>query len=148
MGTNFYAQQMPTPEETEKIKQLVSEGNYLELKEYLEDVTKNYHIGKRSGGWQFIFAIQDDGPMPWGDTLEDIKKYLSRDDVKIMDEYGESFTPEQFWNEEVGDSLYNDPEKFIDLDQYYAKHPDLYHRANNNEYTSKEGLRFCTVWFC
>ena len=38
--------------------------------------------------------------------LEDIKKFLSNPDYEIVDEYGETYTFEQFFNEEVGKSLY------------------------------------------
>ena len=149
MGTNFYAQHIPSKEEKQKLQEFMDNDDFTGLQDYLIEVNKRYHIGKRSGGWQFLFAIQDcDGPMPWTDSIDSISEYLSRQDVKIVDEYGEEFTFEQFWNDEVGEALYNDPEKYINTEQYYAKYPNLYYRFDNNEYTSQEGLRFCKDWFC
>ena len=58
---------------------------------------------------------------------------------QVQNEYGVFFTPEQFWNEEVGESLYNDPDKYINCEQYYKDKPRYF---DNREFTSSDGLRF------
>ena len=128
MGTNFYARHIPTEQEYEAMQQKIVERNLDELQKLLDEAKTQYHIGKRSGGWQFLFAphiklrvgFGNSGQVvsPWENTLESIKEYLNRPDVEIVNEYGEVFTPEQFWNEEVGDALYNDPERYINGNQY------------------------------
>ena len=62
------------------------------------------------------------------------------------DEYGERFTVEDFLNEEVGASMYNDPKRFINGRQYDEREKCMYEyeRCANHEYTSKDGLRFST----
>ena len=156
MGTNFYARHIPTEQEYEAMQQKIVERNLDELQKLLNEVRTEYHIGKRSGGWQFLFAphiklrvgFWNSGQVvsPWENTLESIKEYLSRPDVQICDEYGRTFTPEEFWNEEVGDALYNDPENYINGDQYYQKHPEerRYMYLSDTEFTTDEGLRFST----
>ena len=108
-----------------------------------------YHIGKQSGGWQFLFAphIRQRGynpgqiVSPWEDTLESITEYLSRDDVKIEDEYGDSYTCKQFFNKI---SVYNDPVTAINGEQYDKRDPNPYSKCTEFEYNTKEGLRFAT----
>lgn len=157
MGTNFYAKHIPTEAEYEEMQKALTERQLDKLEELIhESRKKDYHIGKRSGGWQFLFAphiklrsgFYNSGKIvsPWENTLESIKEYLSRPDVEIYDEYGQKFTPEQFWNEEVGESLYNDPEKYINGEQYYKKYPNQRSGIflEDTEFTTEEGLRFST----
>ena len=156
MGTNFYARHIPTELEYARMQEALTNRELDRLRELLDASQKQYHIGKRSGGWQFLFAphiklrvgFGNSGQVvsPWENTLESIKEYLSQPDVEICDEYGRTFTPEEFWNEEVDDALYNDPEKYINGEQYYQKHPQekRYVFDSDMEFTTDEGLRFST----
>lgn len=156
MGTNFYAKHIPTEEEYNKMQEALTNRQLDKLEELIHDAKKEYHIGKRSGGWQFLFAphvklrsgFHNSGEVvsPWENTLESIKEYLSRPDVEIYDEYGNKFTPEQFWNEEIGECLYNDPENCINGEQYYKKYPNQRSGLfmEDTEFTTDEGLRFST----
>lgn len=156
MGTNFYARHIPTEAEYVEMRNALAERQLDKLSKLIKDSKAEYHIGKRSGGWQFLFAphvklrngFRNSGEIvsPWENTLESIKEYLSRPDVEIYDEYGRKFTPDEFWNEEVGESLYNDPEHYINGDQYYEKYPNQRSGSflEDTEFTTEEGLRFST----
>lgn len=150
MGTNFYLCHVPTAKEHEEMQKLFIEKQYKALRDKLDKVLHVYHIGKRSCGWQFLFEAGkgDLGPddngyyrntNPWSNNLQSLKEWLSKPEYVIQDEYGKIFTPEQFWNEEVGNSLYNDPEKYINCEQYYKDKPKYF---DNGEFTSSDGLRF------
>jgi hypothetical protein len=156
MGTNFYCKHIPTEEEYNKMQEALTNQQLDKLEELLNEAKKEYHIGKRSYGWQFLFAphiklrvgFENSGKAvsPWENTLASLKEYLSRPDVEIYDEYGRKFTPDEFWNEEVGESLYNDPEHYINGEQYYEKYPEekRYSFLSDTEFTTEEGLRFST----
>lgn len=82
---------------------------------------------------------------PWCNNLESLKEWLSKSEYIIQDECGTFFTPEQFWNEEVEESLYNDPDKYINCEQYYKDKPRNF---DIREFTSSDGLRFSMSEFC
>ena len=74
------------------------------------------------------------------------KKEIVLDDViATLEDNGGEFTPEQFWNEEVKESLYNDPDKYINCEQYYK---DKLRDFDIREFTSSDGLRFSMSEFC
>jgi hypothetical protein len=81
---------------------------------------------------------------PWENSLESLKEFLSRPDIEIYDEYGVRYTPEQFWDEEVGESLYNDPQRFINGAQYDERGREkmYFFTCEESEFTSEDGLRF------
>ena len=161
MGTNFYLCHVPTVKEHLEMQELLAKRQYEALKEKIEKATHQYHIGKRSCGWQFLFEAgsgeEDTRPNflsdcefqylknPWSNNLQSLKEWLSKSEYVIQDEYGGVFTPEQFWNEEVGKSLYNDPDKYINCGQYYKGKPRYF---DNREFTSSDGLRFSMSEFC
>lgn len=156
MGTNFYCRKIPTASEMKQMQQLLAKRQYEQLQEMINTAAKEYHIGKRSGGWQFLFAphikrrsgFSNTGQIvsPWEETIDSIKNYLSREDVEIYNEYGETFSFYDFWTEEIGNCLFNDPEKYINSEQYYKKYPSQ--KSNiflePMEFTTEEGLRFST----
>lgn len=156
MGTNFYARHIVTESEYEEMQKALTDRQLDKLEKLIRDAKRQYHIGKRSGGWQFLFCphvklrrgFGNSGEVvsPWENTLVSLKEYLSRPDVEIYDEYGRKFTPDEFWNEEVGKSLYNDPEKYINGEQYYKKYPNQRSGIfmEDTEFTTEEGLRFST----
>lgn len=156
MGVNFYCRKIPTASEMKEMQQALTERQYDKLQKLIDTATKQYHIGKRSGGWQFLFAphikrrsgFYDSGQVvsPWEETIASLKNYLSREDVEIYNEYGDKFTFYEFWNEEIGDSLFNDPENYINSKQYYEKYPNQKSGLflEDTEFTTEEGLRFST----
>ena len=128
MGTNFYARIIPTKERKEKLKKLIDEDDFSAIKEEVGAMYATIdqycheggvvHIGKRSGGWKFLWNPnwyeEDNGhydtdtkewiPNPTIKKFYDLNKasileFLKRDDVRLFDEYGEEYDPEEFMNE-------------------------------------------------
>ena len=137
MGTNYYARIIPTKERKDKLKSLIDEDKFDEIKalvnktysspEYDYDekayVGGEIHLGKRSGGWKFLWNPNYykvlKGHMEWEDieggkrghwvddgfevakfydlTKESIKKFIDREDIVIYDEYGDKQDKEEFW---------------------------------------------------
>lgn len=154
MGTNFYIRRKPTLVERKHMAHLALEGLYKELKDYIDNKTIEYHIGKRSYGWQFLFAsyskisVQIDKGIdkaPWHDTLKSLKEFLEQPEYEIFDEYGRTYTPQQFWIDEVGESLYFKKGKYTNgaaEDQNAMKNGSLHMSSANFEYVTTDGLRF------
>lgn len=162
MGTNFYKVLKPKytkkqkaqiikkiNEQTKKLKDYFNDNNYIDkydIKEYHEMLKELQpvivHLGKRSWGWQFLWNHNNE--KYYEKTLQSIKEFLDEDNGFIIDEYGERFTTDQFLNEEIGEAMYNDPERFINGYQYDAKKESSYLWAScaKYEFTTEEGLRF------
>lgn len=160
MSTNFYLCHVPTVREHIEMQELLAKKQYEELKNKIEEVTRKYHIGNRSCGWQFLFEAgrgeEENRPNflndcefqylknPWGNNLKSLKEWLSKPEYVIQNEYGDIFTSEQFWNE-INECLYNNPEKYINGKQHYEmcrKRGEWYCVDDNKEFTSSDGLRF------
>lgn len=110
------------------------------LKEYYEEV----HLGKRSGGWQFIWQLYPN--QYYEPTLASIKEFLSDTETwQIADEYGTHLTPDEFFKE-IELVIFRS-ENAIDSDDY-DKIEGIHHsRSISNEFTTREGLRFTTNEF-
>lgn len=53
------------------------------------------HIGKSSVGWRFCFRSYDE----WRpSSVEEWRTFLAREDVAIVDEYGETHGKDAFWS--------------------------------------------------
>jgi hypothetical protein len=141
MGTNFYARVIPTHERKEELKNLIDEGDFGKIREEIfktydsfhpydmdEPITGIIHLGKRSGGWKFlwnpnIYRIRcghteciDNGngsktykfiPEPdkayylYPLTKEGIKNFIDQDFIEVYDEYGEKQDKDEFFKEAV-----------------------------------------------
>lgn len=51
------------------------------------------HVGKRSGGWTFVFKANDNLGLT---TRREWQMYLRRPDIVIADQYGRQYTPDEF----------------------------------------------------
>lgn len=113
MGTNFYLKQKLSKQEKEKAIELLNLNNYEEL---IEMLPNKIHIGKRSGGWRFHW---DHNYFKFfKPSKESLIEWLKSG--QIVDEYGEEFTFDQFWNKEIANFLY----KGYDMDSYAKEHPE------------------------
>lgn len=138
MGTNFYARIIPTKERKEKIKQAIDNNDFDEIKSLVDStysspqyyykestfVGGEIHLGKRSGGWKFLWNpnwyklikghseaidvapnaksyhwVEDgfDVFKYYNLTKESLKQFIDREDVEIYDEYGDRQDKEEFW---------------------------------------------------
>lgn len=94
MGTNYYARIIPSKERKEHLKKLIDEDKFDEIQ---DEVSQMYgsateyndgaeiHLGKRSGGWKFLFNPNFEKYYPL--TKEGLMNFLKRDDVIIYSEY-------------------------------------------------------------
>lgn len=145
MGTNFYCRHIPTEEEYQQMQENLQHRNYEKLEKQLKEFRKTYHIGKRSGGWQFIWCPHKEGNIvvsPWENNLESIKNYLSQENTEIFDEYGKTYTYEQLI-EEIKDSLYTGESLKHQWTSSESKCLSFMANADNYEFIS-DGLRFST----
>lgn len=146
MGTNFYARVIPKKKDMNNTLKIIR--NYLIginpniTTDVIEEITQRIHIGKISAGWQFLWQ---ENSKYYQNNLKSIKKFLSRKDVLIYDEYGTKFTIDELFDE-IKNSLYND-ENHINIEQYYKKYPQdrIY---DIEQWTTKDGLRFTSKEFC
>ena len=158
IGTNFYAKHIPTQEEYDAMQKALINKQLDKLQELITKATIQYHIGKRSYGWAFNFQAKEEprqywnneeAQVPWEDNLDSLKEYLNRSDVQIIDEYGKEFTPEQFWNEEIGESLRVHSTKdrnYDSIETYYCRHPEERTYYAQREKV-KDGIRWTYCWF-
>lgn len=87
MGTNYYARIIPSKERKEKLKTLIDNNNFLEIEEEYKSlyVDAEIHLGKRSGGWKFLFNPNHEKYYKL--TKESLYNFLNREDIIIYDEY-------------------------------------------------------------
>lgn len=109
MGTNFYLIKKLPRDKKDRIIKLIEEDEYEKAKEEIPDPI---HIGKRSAGWKFLWNAHEFEY--FSPTKESLIEWLNSGD--IVDEYGEKFTFDQFWNEELVFEGY-------DLEKYYNENP-------------------------
>lgn len=96
MGTNYYARIIPSKERKEKFKKLIDDNNF-DAKDEINDLFKDVHIGKRSGGWKFLWNSNLNEPIYDKLTKKCISEFLHRPDVKIYNEYDEGpIDPDEF----------------------------------------------------
>lgn len=144
MGTNIYARINPQKAEREKfvlkVKAIVDSDElfmFSKLNDLLQEYKEEYpevHLGKRSCGWQFLWASN---PKWYDNTIASINKFLQREDVVLYNEYGEYLTPEQVVWEDYGNTKGHTHESYLQL------HPEerRYYPRNDYETVTKEGLR-------
>lgn len=138
MGTNFYARIIPSRQRKEEIKKLIDSNDFKAITEAVKDtygtfetyvdtalVQGEVHLGKRSGGWKFLWNpnmhIIRNGhleeqeiekghtfsryiPEPntafyvYPLTKQGIKNFIDREDVEVFDEYGDKQDKEEFFD--------------------------------------------------
>lgn len=140
MGTNVYFyKKVESDIKNQILEDLETCGNLPNMKDVIDGFIENHpeynevHIGKRSAGWQFLFAreiLNFCEP-----NKESILNWLSTG--IIQNEYGETLTPEKFWQEYVVDFQYG-----MDYNEYYKKHPEDHYERAYDEIIN--GLRFTT----
>lgn len=144
MGTNFYYKVPLKKRDKENLHKMIDElpNDLYDIKAKLDELEKSHyiHLGKRSYGWQFLWDYHK-GKF-YEPTLKSIINYLHKHEGIIENEYGEIFTIEEFFGDEIEDCLLND-DKHCNARQYYQKHPEepLHYNIDNHEFMS-DGLRF------
>ena len=113
MGTNFYLRQKLSQDQRKEINKALDNGDFTKARELLP---KDIHIGKRSGGWKFLW--DHNYFQYYKPSKESLIEWLKSG--QIIDEYCDEFTFDQFWNKEIANFLY----KGYDLDKYAKEHPE------------------------
>lgn len=175
MSTNFYARIIPTADEKQELIDAINNDDAKLVEELTHTLYgtrcdynqgKRIHLGKRSGGWKFLWnpnvirmwdfevrAYKWDYIYPL--TKEGITKFVKRDDVIISDEYGVVMTPEEFLDmafnwcvDGIDGKEYQSNPKY-DASPYYhnydieQKWRDLGYEVEYYDFYS-DGLRFST----
>ena len=170
MGTNFYARVIPTKERKDKLKELIDSDAFDEIQSYVSDTYGRFeamsmdekphgviHLGKRSGGWKFLwdpnmFIIRnghlvetkrDDGSTScryerdpdtvyytYPLTKKGIKEFIDREDIEVFDEYGEKQDKDVFFKEALEWTKWRDRETGEETEAYDAA---LYEKDNPDE---------------
>lgn len=93
------------------------------------------HIGKRSGGWKFLFQENK-----YWKTFDGIKAFYdkNKDNLEILDEYDRVYTWQQF-HDEVKET-YEKPDNISHIE--YAKQHDYYGFNNSYSIDVKYGYEF------
>lgn len=94
MGTNYYARILPTLEEKENLKKLIDSDDFYTIEKEVQrlygesteyDKGAEIHLGKRSGGWKFLFNPNYERYYKL--TKEGLKEFLNKPNVIIYSEY-------------------------------------------------------------
>lgn len=145
MGTNFYCKKIDRKRREEFSENLDYLCSYIKhkindpcidlkekIQEFLEDnfeFEQEIHLGKRSYGWQFLWDYHNG--KYFNPNLESIKGFLLQKDIVIYDEYGNFYTTDQLFNDEIASCLYKDSMHDDGMNGEYAEY-----------YFKSDGLRF------
>ena len=177
MGTNYYARIIPSVESKTKLQNAIESND---SKTIIDLVNKIYsrlhidndelvggevHLGKRSGGWKFlwnpnvyisrdIYKDEDSGEYRLGKyipeflyplTKDGIKEFIQRDDVEIYDEYGKLQNKDEFFEMAINWVTWKDREAW-DSKTYYEYNPSDYDgyvcRNDLTEYLDQESIDY------
>lgn len=133
MSTNVYAviKKIYDDQDFDQISKLAQEHNEKGLIKYIDDLqikSKNYtiHIGKRSGGWRFLFNHNNWKYYDY--SRESIDRFL-RSCYQLKNEYDEILTVDQFWKEYVddyADGFTGEDYAYYELNRAKNKNNDIY----------------------
>ena len=156
MGTNFYAHiPLRKRELKEKVTESIDKGDLDEAETIISEAKESHcvHLGKRSGGWKFLFNSNDE--KYYECSKKGIEDFIIKNAAVIKDEYGSTYSLEEFWDEVKA------LDKGIDAVEYYKQYPNerYYHVGYHgvlekyypNQYNEfyNDGLRFTTCTsFC
>lgn len=90
MGTNYYAIPMVTDDVKHQIRIALEKNEYEKARDLMPP---KIHIGKSSGGWQFLFN-HNNGEY-FGKNRQSIELFLSR--CILYNEYGDIYPYDKFW---------------------------------------------------
>ena len=139
MGTNYYCRRIKLINELESKKETAL--NEAKDSELLKEIVNSFfdnlindvedvHIGKSSGGWDFLFQLND---KKYYHNKASMIEFIK--ECQIVDEYDRELTFDEFWNNVVSDRTWNGkPTK---------RHRDSVH----NHYIVIDDLEFLDVEF-
>ena len=132
MGTNFYRKKLPTIEEKETLHKLIDKGDLDSLSYKLNEYTEAIHLCKRSAGW--LIAFDHNNGKYYQPNRKSLEEFLNEPNTTIVDEYGETYTPKDFWEM---------------VDEWNSSRPDLWNGDTYREWEIKEHNKalpdYCSV---
>ena len=106
MGTNFYARIIPSEQDiqsfiySDDIEDAIEAGDVENMTKYVKDGNQ-IHLGKRSGGWKFVwnpnmFKINNRWRRTYQLTKQGIADFLNQEGMVITDEFGSVYEADEF----------------------------------------------------
>lgn len=130
MSTNFYLRKKVTREQKDAMIRAINQERWDDV---TDNIPREIHIGKRSGGWKFLWNANDF--KYYSPSVKSLHEFLQSGN--IYDEYGRSYTYDEFINNEV--SFSGD-----DLETYY-QHSNEYRPIiswdRRQRYESEHGVK-------
>lgn len=114
MGMNFYVKVKLTSKQKDEIRHYLLEDRY-DIIRALLDEAEDIHIGKQSGGWRFLWDVNNF--KYFGKSKQEMFDWLK--DKDIIDEEDRHYTFEQFLKRIRITEGY-------DAEDYYKNNPKLY----------------------
>lgn len=168
MGTNFYLRIIPSKERKKELIDAVERNDFREINRLSQELYGSFskwdhvggeiHLGKRSGGWKFLWNPnwyeEKHGHTEWEEvekgcsighfvaepstvfkfydlTKKSIKKFIDREDVEIYDEYGEKQDKDEFFNEAVNWTTWTDPKTGKEREAWDGESYEEWEKENN-----------------
>lgn len=164
MSTNYYLKRKISTDKKSEIISHIKHDEWDKVSELISEVIKysKIHLGKRSYGWQFVWALN--GEKYYKPNKKSINDFLFNEiykhDAILTDEYEREIPLDQFWNEEIGESLKHG--KITDEDwmsqnniscsrNWFGEDKKWAEKYNVNfcgNFISEDGLKFCINDFC
>jgi len=156
MGTNFYLKRIPKASEYEAMQEALTKKELHKLQDQVQYALQKYHIGKRSNGWAFLFQAktlsseydkEGVSKVPWEMNIDSLKSFVNdTENFEIIDEYGHPFTPQEFWDNEVGKSL-TIHDNYIDIRTWNKLHPEPDEIEDIHDEFVVNNIRWCNCYF-
>ena len=121
MGTNYYLRPKVSSESKARIKELIDNDKFEDVKDILDKECATIHIGKQSGGWKFLWDVHYFNYFE--PSKEAIIEWLKTG--IIFDEYGKKFTLEEFFDNIRLEGTFNG-EPLLDAVAYQKIAPHAY----------------------
>lgn len=164
MSTNYYLKRKVSAGKKSEIISRIKHDEWDKASELFSEAMKysKIHLGKRSYGWQFVWALN--GEKYYKPSQKSINDFLSDEICKhgsnLIDEYEREITLDQFWNDEIGDSLrrgkITDEDWMLQNNIRYSRNwfgedkkwAEKYNVNFCGNFISEDGLKFCINDFC
>lgn len=140
MGTNFYLRKKISEDRKRALIDHIENDRYDEAADELYGIQKDHeiHIGKRSCGWKFLWDSHDF--RYFDPNMDSVREWLRTG--TICDEYGTTYTYDQFWNDELSGCIESTDRDLWDGMEYEKIHPGSYCMGGTarREFSERHGI--------
>lgn len=168
MGTNYYARIIPSKERKKELIDAIERDDFREVERLSRELYGSFdkwnrvggevHLGKRSGGWKFLwnpnwyeerhghteweevekghsighFVIEPSTVFKFYDlTKKSIKEFINRDDIEIYDEYGDKQNKDEFFDMAINWTTWTDPKTGKEKEAWDGEAYEEWEKENN-----------------